>query len=130
MRFVLVLGLLALACVACATKPAPITDPAPRDFTPTSAGRCTGAVRDGIATMTIRRDTVVPLCLTIRATQRLRVFSQTNVPVRVRIGGISFNVPVGKATLTDAGIGRYLALGGHYVSISSFADDAKMVVVR
>jgi hypothetical protein len=128
MRFVLAIGLLAF--VACATKPAPITDPAPRDFDGAAAGRCTAGGRAPIATVTIKKDTVVPLCLTIHATQRLRVFSQTNVPVRVRVGGISFNVPVGKATLTDAGIGRYLALGGHYVSITSFADDAKVVVVK
>ena len=127
MRFGL-LGLL-LVFAACAAQPPAVTDLAPADFGASSAGSCTGPGGGVFATLTIAK-TPGPRCLAMRPVQRLRVLSRITAPARVRVGGISFNVPPGKATLTDGGIGRYLAYGGHYVSISSYSGNTKLVVVR
>ena len=127
MRFVLLLGL--LVCVSCATTPAPMTELAPPDFRAQSSVPCTGPATGTVATITIAT-TPGPRCLAMRPAQRLRVLSRITLPARVRVGGISFNVPAGKATLTDRGIGRYLALGGHYVSISSYSGNTELVVVQ
>lgn len=127
MRFVLLLA--ALGFASCATKPAAVNDLAPPDFGAPAAGRCTGPASGGVATLTITK-TPGPHCLAMRPVQRLRVLSRIALPARVRVGGISFNVPAGKATVTDNGIGRYLALGGHYVSISSYSGNTELVIVR
>ena len=127
MRFVPVL--LALLG-ACATKAAPVTDLAPPDFAQPASGSSAGPSLGAVATLTIKADTPSPRCLRMLAAQKLRVVNQIKAPTRVRVGGISFNVPAGKATLTDDGIGRYLALGGHFVSISSYSGNAELVVVR
>ena len=128
MRFVLFLSLVVLA--ACATNPAPFNELAPPDFLAPTSGVCAGPARGGVETLTINADTPAPRCLKIRPTQRLRVLSKIQLPARVRVGGISFNVPAGKATQTDGGIGRYLDVGGHYVSISSYSGNTELVVVR
>ena len=127
MRFVPLVGLLIFA--ACTTKPAPFTDPAPADFSQPTAAACEGPFAGGVATLKINVDTPAPRCLKIRTSQKLRVLSAIKRVARVRVGGISFNVPAGKATLTDDGIGRYLTPGGHYVSISTYAGNAELVVV-